>query len=518
MTASSGPAPRRWLALFAIALGLLAVGLDVTVLSLALPTLAGEMLASQSDLQWFVTAYTLALTAAMLPAGLIGDRIGRRRLILLSLAVFGVASGACALSTSPGMFILSRVVLGLAGAGMIVMALSLITAMFDERERPRAIGVWSAANFLAMPLGPIVGGWMLANLWWGWVFLLNVPVVLVGLLAVAILVPESRSSERRPIDWLGVVASSAGLTLFVYGVIEAGRVGWGDPVTIGALLASILTLTGFVAWERRLATRGRAPLIDMSLFRSPPFTGGLVVAGVGIFGLTGLLFALPQLWQGVQGADAQAAGFGLLPLIAGMVVGAVPSDRVAARVGPRIAAAAGVLVMATALAAGSTIRIDSPDAFTVVWTFVVGFAAGVGLTTAASAALVELDAEHSGVGSALVQAIVKLGPAFGAAVLGSVMNAAYRDAVPVAGLPADAAALAQSSVFAGLAVAAQAGSAALADAVRLAFVVALGDSLRVAALIALAGVPVALLLLPGRSVAGTAAEAQSIHAPSPTSH
>ena len=514
MFRTARPASSRWLALAAIALGLLAVGLDVTVLSLALPTLAGELDATETELQWFVTAYTLALTAAMLPAGLIGDRIGRRRLLLIALVVFGAASAACALAPSSAVFIAGRTVLGLAGAGMVVMALSIITAMFDETERPRAIGIWGAANFMAMPLGPIVGGWMLANLWWGWVFLLNVPVVLIGILATLALVPESRSSERPALDWVGVAASSAGLTLFTYGVIEAGRVGWDDPVTVGSLLGGLLVLTVFAGWELRLAARGHAPLVDIALFRSPSFTGGLVVAGVGIFGLTGLLFAMPQLWQGVQGADAQGAGLRLLPLIGGMVVGAVPSDRVAARVGSRSTAAGGLLALAGALALGSTTGLDSPDAFTVAWTFVVGLAAGVGLTTAASAAMVELDAEHSGVGSALVQAVVKLGPAFGAAVLGSVMNAAYRGAVPVAGLPTDAAEAARSSVFAGLAVAAEVGSQALAEAVRVAFVGALGDALRVAAVIALAGVPLALMFLPGRARVVVAGGAQSANEPS----
>jgi MFS transporter, DHA2 family, multidrug resistance protein len=515
MTTASQAASNRWVALAGIALGLLAVGLDVTVLSLALPSLAGALHADETDLQWFITAYTLALTAAMLPAGLIGDRIGRRRLMLLSLAVFGIASAACAAAPTAAAFIAARVVLGLAGAAMVVMALSIITATFDETERPRAIGIWGAANFLALPLGPIVGGWVLANLWWGWVFLLNVPVVLVGLLATALLIPESRSVIRRPIDWAGVVASSVGLTLFMYGVIEAGNVGWTEPVTIGSLAAGVAVLAGFVAWERRLAAHGRAPLVDVSLFRSAPFTGGVILAAVGIFGLAGLLFTLPQLWQGVQGLDAQGAGFRLLPIIAGMVVGALPADRIASRVGPRLTTAGGLGVMAIALLAGSSLRVDSPDAFNAAWTFFVGVAAGACLATAASAALVELDAERSGVGSALVQTVIKLGPALGAAVLGSALNAAYRAAVPVVGLSPDAAAAVQSSVFAGLAVAGRLGSAALAEAVRAAFVGALGDALRVTAVIVFAGVPLALWLLPRRAPLARADESQSAHEPSP---
>ena len=514
MTATTRAASSRWVALAGIALGLLAVGLDVTVLSLALPSLAGALGASESELQWFVTAYTLALTAAMLPAGLVGDRIGRRRLMLIALVAFGVASAACAFSPSPMVFIAARIVLGVAGAAMIVMALSIITAMFDEAERPRAIGIWGAANFLALPLGPIVGGWVLANAWWGWVFLLNIPVVVVGVVAVVLLVPESRSARRPAIDWAGVIASCVGLTLFMYGVIEAGRAGWGDAVTIASLIGGMAVLAGFAWWETRLARRGQDPVVDVSLFRAPGFTGGVLVAGIGIFGIAGLMFTMPQLWQGVLGLDAQDAGFRLLPLIAGMVLGAVPADRVAARVGSRATAASGLVLMALAFLAGSTTRTDSAEALTVAWTFVVGLGAGAGLATAASAAIVELDAERSGVGSALIQAVVKLGPAFGAAVLGSVMNASYRGAVPVTGLPADAVAAVQSSVFAGLAVAQQLGSADLAAAVRAAFVDALGDAFRLSAVIALAGVPIALALLPRRRSAAAPEAAQSLHEPS----
>lgn len=511
MTAQNGRASGRWLALGGISLGLLAVGLDITVLSLALPTLATGLSANESQLQWFVTAYTLALTAAMLPAGLVGDRLGRKRTMQTALVVFGAASVGCALAPSAGLFIAARAVLGVAGAAMVVMALSIITVLFDEAERPRAIGVWGAANFLALPLGPIVGGWMLANFWWGWVFLVNVPVVALGVVAVAALVPESRSASRPAIDWAGVLASSAGLTLFMYGIIEAGRVGWGDPGTIGPLLAGVIVIAGFAAWELRLASTGRAPLVDLTLFRSRSFTGGVVLAGLGIFGLTGLLFAMPQLWQGVQGHDAQGAGFRLLPTIGGMVVAAVAADRVAARIGVRVTVAIGLVLLAAGLGVGSTMTTSSSDAFTSVWLFLAGLGAGFGLATAAGAAMAELDAERSGVGSALVQAVIKLGPAFGAAVLGSVMNDAYRSGVPVAGLPAEAAAAVQSSVFAGLAVAQQLGSPDLAQAVKTAFVDALGDALRIAAGIALVGLPISLALLPGRTSVAAADAAQSAH-------
>jgi len=189
-------ATRRWWALGAVTLAVLAVGLDGTVLSVALPTLAVKLHASESDLEWFSSIYLLVLAASMLPAGLLGDRYGRKKVMLIALALFGIGSTACAASTSSADFIAARVLMGCAGAGVIVMALSALTVLFDEQERPKAVGVWSAANFLSFPIGPILGGWLLSHVWWGWVFLMNVPVVLVGLTATALLIPESRASHR----------------------------------------------------------------------------------------------------------------------------------------------------------------------------------------------------------------------------------------------------------------------------------------------------------------------------------
>ena len=194
MAASGASGSRRWWALGALTLAVLAVGLDGTVLSVALPTLAGALHASESDLQWFSSSYLLVLAAAMLPAGLLGDRYGRKRVMLVSLALFGAGSAACAAAPSVAAFVAARALLGLAGAGVIVMALSALTVLFSKEERPKAVGVWAAANFLALPIGPILGGWLLSHYWWGWVFLINVPVAVVGLVAVVALVPESRAA------------------------------------------------------------------------------------------------------------------------------------------------------------------------------------------------------------------------------------------------------------------------------------------------------------------------------------
>jgi len=326
----------KWWALVALTLSVLAVGLDGTILSVALPTLANALHATESDLQWFSSGYLLVLAAAMLPAGLLGDRYGRKRVMLTSLALFGAGSLACAYAPTAGAFIAARVLLGVAGAGVIVMALSALTVLFTPEERPRAVSVWAAANFLSLPVGPILGGWLLSHYWWGWVFLMNVPVAVVGLIAGFALVPESRSEERPGLDLVGVVSSSLGLVGVTYGVIEAGQNGWTDPAALAPIFAGLVVLVAFFLWERRLTILpGGQPLIDLGLFRSAPFTWGVILMATAGLAMIGVLFTLPQYSQGVLGTDAMGSGLRLLPLIGGLVVGAVPAARIGGLLGGR---------------------------------------------------------------------------------------------------------------------------------------------------------------------------------------
>ena len=504
----TGTGTRRWWALGAMVLAVFAVTLDVTVLTVALPTLAGTLKASESQLQWFVTAYTLALVAGMLPAGLLGDRYGRKAVLSSGLVLFVVGSLGCAYAPSPEVFIAARVALGLAGATLIVMVLSIITVLFDEATRPRAIGIWGAANFIGLPLGPIVGGWMLSHVWWGWIFLMNVPVALLGLAAVVALVPESRSAERPGIDLAGVALSSAGLVALMYGVVEAGDNSWGSSSAIVPVVIGLVVLALFVAWERRLTAQpGGQPLIDLSLFRSQSFTWGVLLTAFGIFGLFGVLFGLPQYFQAIMGVDPQGSGFRLLPAVAGLLVGAVTADRVTARIGAKLTVATGFAVVVAGSVVGATMTTSSGDGFIAGWTFVVGMGGGLGFATAASAALVELSVDRSGVGAALLQAVVKLGPAFGASFLGSVLNATYQVQVAVTGLSAAGAAAVKASVFGGLAVAQQTGSPALLASVKAAFVAGMDDAVRVTAGVAMVAIVLALLFLPARARAARPAAA-----------
>ena len=490
---------RRWWALAALDLGVLAVGLDVTVLSVALPTLAGSLKASESDLQWFSSAYALMLAAGMLPAGVLGDRFGRKRVLLAALVTFGLGSIVCAYATSPAQFIAGRVLLGAAGAAIVVMALSVMTVLFAEDERPRAVGIWAAANFLALPVGPIFGGWLLTTYWWGWIFLMNVPVAALGILAVSALVPESRASERPALDPAGMAMVTGALVAVTYGLIELGRNGWTHAPSLAVLAAGLVLAVGFVLWERRLSARpGGRPLIDLALFKSRGFTGGTGLAALGGLALIGLVFTLPQYSQGVLGLDPQGSGVRLLPLIAGMIVGAVPADRIARRVGPRVAVALGFGITAAGLVLGARTSIDTPAWLVAAWIAIVGAGMGIGFATAASAALKTVPSEKSGVASALIQAMQKIGAPLGSAIFGSILVTVYQSALDVTGVPAGAVHAVRQSVFAGVAVAAQLHSTPLLESVRHAFLRGMDVALLYSAGIAALAMVAALVLLPGR--------------------
>ena len=246
---------RKWWALIAIAASVLVVGLDLTVLNLALPTIATDLHASASDLQWIADSYSLVLAAAMLPAGLLGDRLGRKKVLLVALIVFGVSSAACAYATSTGELIAARAVLGLGAAAIFPLSLAVIPVLFAPEERQKAIALMASATFISFPIGPIVGGYLLDHFWWGSVFLINVPVVALALIAVAILLPESRSAQRPGVDVLGVILSSAGLAGLTYGFIKAGQDGWTNAAALGTIAAGVTVLAVLVAWERWLTGR-----------------------------------------------------------------------------------------------------------------------------------------------------------------------------------------------------------------------------------------------------------------------
>ena len=502
-----GVGARRWWALGALVMAVVAIGLDGTVLSVALPTLARKLHASESDLQWFSSGYLLVLAAAMLPAGLLGDRYGRKKVLLASLALFAVGSAACAASPSSDAFIAARVLLGCAGAGIIVMSLAALTVLFGEKERPRAVGIWAAANFVSLPIGPILGGWLLTHYWWGWVFLINVPVALAGLIATFVLVPESRAHERPGVDVVGVALSVLGLVALIYGLIQAGEHRWSNTGAVLEIVCGVAVLVGFFFWERRLSRRpGGQPLLDVALFRLPSYTWGVILSAIAIFAMFGVLFTMPQYFQGVLGTSPMGSGLRLLTLIGGLVVGAVPADRIARLLGAKVAVALGFAILAAGLLIGSRTSVGSSGLFVAGWMAVVGLGMGLALATSTSAALSKLSEERSGVGAAALQAINKLGGPLGTAVLGSVLSTAYLARLAVSGLPAPAATAARQSIFGAVAVADRIHSPALLHSAHTAFVHGMDLALVVSGAVALVGLALTVAFLPQSSVSKAVGE------------
>ncbi len=483
-------------------LAVLAVGLDATVLSVALPTLATRLHASESDLQWFSSGYLLVLAAAMLPFGLLGDRVGRKRVMAGALLLFALASAGCALSRTPAEFIGARLVLGLAGAPLIVMAISALAVLFSEEERPRAVGIWAAVNFISLPIGPILGGWLLSHTWWGWVFLINVPVAVLGLLAVMVLVPETKAQRPPKLDLVGVLLSSLGLVGLTYGLIEAGTQGWGSPQAVSPIAGGLVLLALFGRWELTLGRRPRGePLVDLGLFRSRNFSAGLALLTLAGVTMVGAVFTLPQYFQGIAGADPMGSGLRLLPLIGGLVLGAVPGGRLMARVGPKATIALGFLLLAAGLAVGSGTATTSSLGFVAVWMALLGVGLGLVFVPTASAALSQVEPERSGVTGGVFQAVQKTGAPFGAAVFGSIVSTVYQGQLHLGQLPPAAAGAVRASLFGGIAVAARLGSAPLLRQVESAFVVGMDRALLVSAALAGAGLVIALLVMPLRTPA-----------------
>jgi MFS transporter, DHA2 family, multidrug resistance protein len=509
---------RKWWALIAIAASVLVVGLDLTVLNLALPTIATDLHASTSDLQWISDSYSLVLAAVMLPAGLLGDRLGRKKVLLVALVLFGAASAACAYATGTGELIAARAVLGIGAAAIFPLSLSVIPVLFAPEERQRAIALMASATFISFPIGPVVGGYLLDHFWWGSVFLINVPVVALALIAVTILLPESRSAERPGVDVLGVILSSVGLAGLTYGFIKAGQDGWTDAAALATIAGGTAVLAVLVGWERWLTGRaddprgGRVrPLIELRLFRSAGFTWGTILSTMVSFAMFGIFFVMPQYFQEVRGADALGSGLRLLPMIGGMIIGMIGGTRLASPrksadstpsaplVSAKLLVTVGFTIMAAALAVGASTSASSGTGFAAAWFAVFGLGLGLAMPQAMNAAIGALSAERSGAGSALISALRQVGATIGVAILGTVLGSVYASHVTVTGLPAAVADAAKNSVAAGVAVAHQLNSAALLGSVRNAFVTGMDTMLWVCAGIALVSAVLAAIFLPRRA-------------------
>jgi EmrB/QacA subfamily drug resistance transporter len=495
--------PRRWSAMAVLCLVLIVIGMDNLILNVALPTLVRDLQVSASQLQWIVEGYTLAFAGLLLSMGSLGDRFGRMRALTAGLVIFLGGSVASAFAGSAGVLIATRTAMGIGAALIMPATLSIITDMFPERERGRAIGVWAGMAGLGIVLGPTVGGWLLEQFWWGSVFLINLPIVAIALLAGWALVPNSRDPHATPLDPIGALLSIAGLVALVYAIIKAPDDGWTDPVTLGSFAVAAVSLAVFVAWE----LRSTHPMLNIGFFRNPRFSAASVSVTLVFFALNGGLFILTQHLQFVLGYTPLQAGLRLLPIVT-MMVAAPASGIIVERLGSKAVVTAGLLIDALGLWILSTVGAASGYGPVALGLAVIGLGNGLAMAPATASIMGSLPPAKFGVGSAMNDTTRMVGGALGVAVIGSVLNAAYASSIgpALAGLPAAAAAAASNSVGAATQVAAHLGAAGgpLVAAAHAAFIDGLGTAVWVSIGFTLAGALVALLFLPARSAPATA--------------
>ncbi|MGW1727028.1 MFS transporter [Streptomyces sp. NPDC002306] len=485
--------PRRWWALGALVASMLVLGFDMTILNVALPTMADQLGATTGQQQWMADAYIVVFAALMLPAGLLGDRFGRRRMLVTGLVIFLAGSLIGTLADDVNQVVTARAVMGVGAALVMPLAMSVLPSLFGPRERTRAVGVVSAASALGLPLGPIIGGFLLNHFWWGSVFLVNVPMVAIGVAACVFLLPETRDPASPKVDAVSTALTASGLAVLIYAIIEAPDRGWGDPLVLALLAAAVLLLTGLVLRERR-APR---PMLDMGLLAQRGFLLNTVAATLVMFVLSGLMFALPPYLQAVLGHDALGTGVRLLPMMGGLMVAARTAQPVVERFGARAVVSAGLVVLAFAALLGSRTTVDSGYGFTALWLSVAGAGFGFSVVPAMDGALAALPRDRAGSGSGLLMTLRQVGGAIGIALLGSLLAGTFRDRLDVTGLPSAAGDLAGNSVVAAHLVAGRAGSAPLAASADAAYVHGMGLVLLVCGVASLAAALLAAAFLPG---------------------
>ncbi|MBN1172576.1 MAG: DHA2 family efflux MFS transporter permease subunit [Micromonosporaceae bacterium] len=519
-TSSSGRRRLRWMTLALLCTSVLIVTVDSTILNVALPTLVADLGATDSELQWIVDAYALALACLVLIAGSVADRIGRKRMLVTGIATFAAASLWAAYSGSVPMLVAARAGMG-AGAAMIMPStLAVITDLFpDRRERQQAMGVWGAMSGLGVALGPIAGGLLLSRYEWGSVFLVNVPVAAVALIGVALLVVESRDPHPRRPDLPGALASVSGMALLLWAIIEAPEHGWASGLVIGTGTAGLAVLGAFVLWERAVDQ----PMLDLRLFHKREFAAPIAVLGLNFFALFGALFVITQFLQFHLGYEPVSAGIRIIPTAGGLIVAAGLSTRVVHLVGPRIPVTIGLASIGVGLWTLSRLDVGDAYAASVPGLVLIGMGAGLVMPTCIGLVVGSAPRSQSGVASGTGSVALQLGAALGVAVVGSLVSTRYQDrmtgaldASPV-GVGQEVADTVLGSLGGALQVAARvkeplAGS--LREAAHEAFLAGSALGLAAAAAVAAVACLFAVFAMPGRRTAPlSAADLESVAHP-----
>jgi EmrB/QacA subfamily drug resistance transporter len=491
MSVETQPYSRRWQALIVLAVSLLVISVGNTILNVALPTIQTELDASSSQLQWIVDGYLLVYAGLLLVAGTLGDRFGRRRALTAGLTVFAVGSVLAAISDSSTALIASRALMGVGAAGIMPTTLSILTNMFPEDERPKAIAIWAAVAGMGVAIGPISGGWMIEHLDWRWIFLFNLPAIGACLVGAFALVPESRDPSTPKLDVVGAVLSVLGLGAIVWGLIEAPERGWTDAAILGAFAGGATVLGLFAAWERRVAE----PMLDLSVFRNARFSAASASITFVYFALMGVMYFLTSYLQTVLGFSALEAGERMLPIAVGMIITAKSAVPLVARLGTRVVVASGLLVVAGALVMVTGFDTATGDGPLALVLGLMGAGIGLAMAPATESIMGSLPKAKAGIGSAMNDVVREVGGTLGIAVLGSMLASAYSSSMAGTGE------LASDSVGGAHAAAAEMGGSRGADlvaAANQAFVDAMSTTAGVAAAIAVAGALVAALFLPAR--------------------
>jgi EmrB/QacA subfamily drug resistance transporter len=496
---------RRWLILMAMALCVVIGTMDNTILTVALAQIQRQMGASNSQLQWAMDAYTVVFAALLFTAGLLGDRFGRKRVLMSGMALFGVSSLLTAWAATPTELIVGRAVMGVGVAVVPGGTLAIILNVFEPQERAKAIGRWSVAGGLALALGPLLAGGLLHWFWWGSVLLINVPICAVVVPVIALIVPENRSPNPGRLDWVGLVMSTVGMGLLIYGVIQGGENnGWTSAGVAAPLAGGVLVLALLLPAEKRVANPG----IDPELLRKPLFLAGSIALAVSMLAVMGGNYVLTFYTQDVRGYSALQTGLLMVPTAIGLMIAANNSAKLAAAFSPSRVIAGGLLLDTVSLVYFSTLTTNAPiAAYAVVQAF-FGFGMGLVMATAPAVCMSVVPPEKAGAGSAVPNMARQVGGAVGIALLGAVLGSVYRTHITpsLAGLPSAVQQQAASSIGATSAAAHELADAALLDphspsglspAVTSSFIDAQRTAMWTAAGIGAVGSLAALLWLPG---------------------
>jgi EmrB/QacA subfamily drug resistance transporter len=413
---------RRWLVLAVLSAALALVSLGNTIVNVALPRLQEDLGATTAELQWVVDAYSVVFAGSLLLAGALGDRFGRRLLLIIGLIIFIVASLGAVLADTAFALALCRALMGLGGACIMPSTLSILVQVYpNPHERAQAIGVWAAVAGVGVATGPIIGGFLLKHFSWHAIFWVNPPLAVLMLLATLAFVPESSDPAKPRLDVRGALLCGAGLIALVVTIIEIPESGI-HAVTVTTAVLAVVFLVSFVLWERR-APR---PLLPMGLFTVPLFRAAVVTVGLVYFALMGAMFFLPQFLQLVQGMTPLESGIAVVPGAGGLLIASLLSPRIADRIGTRATVVLGLGIVTLGLASFSTLTAAAPYALVGVTFFCVGLGLGLTLPQATNGVLASVPPERAGMGSAVNDGMSELGGAFGVAVLGAAMSITYR--------------------------------------------------------------------------------------------